>query len=188
MRFRVKILFMFFYLFLIFMTEVCSQNEADSINNTTTYYLFTGLGYKYHFTKVDTYSYDTYEVYKNRYAFSLGIAADFWGGQKHFIGLEIIGFPYVYGDHLMSPQYFSLITSLFYRRNIHILNNIVFFPAAGLTFFSNDPAHMLTMYVDMGISYDLGNYELFIKNSFRISPRMIPNTPWYFIIGCSIKL
>ena len=47
---------------------------------------------------------------------------------------------------------------------------------------------MLTMYVDMGISYDLGNYELFIKNSFRISPRMIPNTPWYFIIGCSIKL
>ncbi len=186
MKAKTKIIIFFLTVLILIKTEVYSQEAVDSLNSTTVY-LSAGLGYKYHFTEIDPYTYSRYEVYRNHYAFSLGVAADFWGGQKHIIGLELIGFPYVYGDHQMGPQHFSLITSFSYRRNIFVSKNILVYPAAGMVLFSNDASHMFTINVELGVGYTFKSYELFVKNIFRISPGMILNAPWFLIFGCSIK-
>ncbi|MEW6655016.1 MAG: hypothetical protein AB1394_16325, partial [Bacteroidota bacterium] len=170
--------FMIFIFLFLFNVKMCPQNLVDSLNKSTTY-LYAGIGYKYHFTKVDPYTYSKNEVYKNHYSFNFGVAVDFWGEQKHMLGLEVIGFPYVYGDHQISPRYFSVITSIFYRRNIFITNNIVINPAAGIVILSNDVAQMLAINFDLGLGYTWENYELFLRNNFRISPGMVLNTPWF---------
>lgn len=188
MKAKTKIIILFLTVLILIKTEVYPQNDVDSLSHTRIY-ISAGLGYKYHFTKIEPYPYSFEEAYKNHYAFIFNIAADFWGGQKHIIGLELLGYPYKYGDGSMSPKYFTLISNFFYRRNIHLSNNITLFPAGGLSFFSNDPVHMLTVYLDIGISYDLGNYEVFLKNSFRFAmPFLFDNAPWILSAGCSIKI
>jgi len=187
MKDKVKIIILFLNVLVLIKTEVYPQNDVDSHNNTTVY-LSAGLGYKYHFTKIDPYTYSTNEVYRIHYAFSLGVAADFWGEQRHIIGLELIGFPFVYGDHQMSPRYSTLISNIFYRRNIFLSKNILVYPTTGLAVFSNDAVQIFAVNVELGVAYTLNNYELFIKNIFRISPGMLLDTPWFLIIGCSVKL
>lgn len=187
MRPKENYYFVLFIFFLLFNVNIHPQNIVDSLNKSTTYF-YAGIGYKYHFTNVDSYTYSKNEVYRSPYSFIVGTALDFWGGQKHMLGFEVIGFPYVYGDHPISPRYFSFIFTIYYRRNIFITNNILINPAAGMVILSNDVAHMLAINLDLGIGYSWNNYELFLKNSFRISPGMMFNTPWFLTIGCAIKI
>lgn len=173
-------------LIVCFMSQTYSQINIDT-TNITTIYLSSGIGYKYHVNKIDAVNQEK-DVYKNHYSFVVDLAVDFWGKKKHILGLEFIGFPHVYGEHSMSPHYFTLLASVFYRRNIFVLNNISFSPAAQFTIFSNDASHLFTISLDLAVTYTLKNYEVFLKNSFRVSPSMLPNTPWIISIGSTLKI
>jgi hypothetical protein len=167
-------------------TEVYAQGDVDSSSHTSIY-LFAGLGYKYHLTQITPYPYSFEQAYTNHLAFNLGVMADAWGGGKHFIGIEVLGFPYKYGDDSMKPKDFTVISNAVYRRKIQIADGISVCPAAGFTIFSNDPVHIGTVYLDIGGSYNLESYELFIKNSFRFAmPFMLDNAPSLVTAGCAI--
>lgn len=157
-------------------------------SSKTTFHISAGVGYKYHIFEFDQWTKESNKVYQYHSSFIIDFAADFWGGQKHFIGIELLGYPYTYGDHQMAPKYFTIISNFFYRRNIAISKRISLFPSIGLAFFSNDANPMFTLYLDAGIKYDLVDYEIFIKNSFRFSPFMLDRTPWISFIGISIKI
>ncbi|MDP4175036.1 MAG: hypothetical protein Q8933_13760 [Bacteroidota bacterium] len=174
-------------LFFLLLTNIYSQsNNKDSTN--TSYYLTAGFGYKYQISHIDPLDYGRkYDVFQSNYHILLGVSADFYGTGKHIMGLELIGFPYVYGDHEMVPHNFSLLSLIYYRRNISVYKNFFVFPAIGVSFFSNDVNSILNLNFDFGLSYKFRNYDLFLKNSFRISPNLLHNTPWFLTAGTSIN-
>ncbi len=158
-----------------------SSDSANSIKTQSTIFLSLGIGLKYNFSELDAYS-RTIDSYKSAPIIFLSCGIDFWGEQKHIIGAEIIGFKHNYYDEASALQF-----ELFYKRNIKLKNGFHFFPQLGFTLFSNDPKLLLTVFADLGLAYNVGLFDLFLKNSFRYSPPLGRYSPWFINFGSIIK-
>ena len=152
---RNSLLIIFISLTIVF--KIYPQSEIN-ISKQSGIYLSACIGYKYHFTRVEPFVYESNEVYKNYKAISLSIACDFYDTDRHIFGVEFIGFPYIYGKHPMSPRYFTITTSVFYRRNIFLYDNILVYPGSSITLFSNDSAHLFALALEFGVSYKFKNH------------------------------
>ncbi len=172
-----------------FSIDILTTNYSQSysvIDNKRTFYLSTGIGYKYHINKPDN---NVDKAYNSSYAFTIDFALDFFGDQKNIFGLEFTGFPYVYGESPIYPKNFSIISNLYYKRNIPLNEKLSFQPSAGFTLFSNDAAQIFVPCLNIGISYGLEKYELFLKHSFRFAfPFMPARAPWLITAGYTLKI
>lgn len=177
----------------LFSAYLCAGNEMHaqiSVENfeQTKIQIFAGAGVKYH-SKTAPYYTSHEQAYRNHLVFNLGISSNLWGGRNNYLGIDIVGYPYQYGDDAMKPKNFTTIYNVTYKRNFWVSKSIALFPAAGISVFSNDVVHMGTVYLDIGGNYDMNGYELYLKNSFRFAvPFVFDNAPCFLTTGCSINL
>ncbi len=141
-----------------------------------------GLGFTYH-TNRNT------DKYKPKIAFTAEVAKDFWGTGKHFVGLEIIGHNDIFGSPPISPKNFSLILSVLYKRNGQLFDKIMVETDIGFGLLSNDIANLLAPFVNIQMKYVLVDFDLFIKNNFRVAfPLLHMNIPWILSAGITFKI
>lgn len=183
---KLKIIAFCFYTF-FFTSNHCAQTMRDSTG--TTFYLSGAIGYKYNLQSYHPMAGYERKVFQSHESFILDAAFTLGENNQDLIGLEITGFPWKYGDESMSPKYFTLIFTPFYGTSFPLKENIKFNAEFGLSLFSNDPSHILSVSVNAGFSRDFGSYEVFIKNNFRLAPPfMLDSPPWIVLIGTSYKL
>jgi len=168
------------------------MNKRITAQETKSFQISAGIGVKYH--RYIPYEKDKYwpeeaDRYLPNFAFTIEGAKDFWASGKHFIGLEIIGYPDTYANSPMYTKDFSLILNIFYKRNIYLTKKIAFEHDIGFGLFSNDLASFLNIFTNFQIKYALTNFDFFIKNNFRWGFLFFgKNLPWVITTGVSIKI
>lgn len=183
---KLKIIAFCFYMF-FFISNYCAQTVRDSTR--TMLYLSGAIGYKYNIQSYQPMAGYERKVFQSHESFILDAAFTLGENNQDLIGLEITGFPGKYADEPMSPRYFTLIFTPFYGTSSQINGNTKFNAEFGLSLFSNDPSHILSISLNTGFSHNFGNYEVFIKNNFRLAPPfMLETPPWIIFFGSSYKL
>ncbi len=167
---------------IIFLMSIRMYAQESQEQKIKIMHIGVGLGFKYH-TDRNT------NKHKPKIAFTAELAKDFWGTGKHFVGLEIIGHDDTYGSSPMSPKDFSLILNILYKRNAQLFDKIMVETDIGFCLFSNDLASFLAPFVNIQMTYVLDDFDLFIKNNFRVAfPLFNMNIPWILSAGITFKI
>ncbi|MCF6298074.1 MAG: hypothetical protein L3J08_08870 [Flavobacteriaceae bacterium] len=163
---------------------VRAQETEGKFQKTKSIQISVGIGAKY-----DINNPNDYENKKPGFAFSFEIAKDFWNTGRHFIGIEMIGYNYIYEHSPIYKKKFLYWINLIYKRQSNIYNNVSFEVDLGFSLLGNDDEpSILGPILNIKIKYVLKNYELFIKNSFRRGFLFYTEKPWILTAGISIKI
>ena len=163
--------------------RVEAQKTVDAEKNNRSFQIGLSGGIKYFIHN----PYDQLNK-KTSFAFTFEVAKDFWNTGKHFIGLEMIGYNYLYEHSPIYSKKFQYAINILYKRQSNIYNNIGFEVNIGLSILSNEEWGMLGPALNIKIKYAITNIDIFIKNSFRWGFLFYNQLPWILTAGISIKI
>lgn len=168
----------------IFLEEGRPKNVIDSISSKD-FLISAGFGIRYQPYNISEY-YNSKKTYSTRPIINLGFGAYLDNRQKNILGIELFAYQYPEPDELLYPNNLSFVIDVFYRINIRIADKLVLYPQIAVSPFSSVKL-IYSGSVSVGLSYDIGKYEIYANNNFRYS-NQYELTPWFFNLGFAIKL
>ncbi len=174
---------------LILLTSVLAhaqniQPKEPPKEKCRTVFINAGLGLRYQPYKIGDYD-KTLKSYSTRLILNLGLGFYLENKQQNILGVEMFAYQYPATQENTYSQNYGYVFDIYYRCNINLNNHLALFPQIAISPFSSIPAPSFS--ISLGASYDVGEYEIFVKNCFRYA-NMAELTPWFFTLGIIIKL
>lgn len=144
------------------------NNQKSNQDKITFLYLSLGIGMKYFPIRPEGVYYKNDPKYKIDYANMLNIGIKLSTAEKHFFITELKYFRspiYSYGVH-----HDVFIITLLYKYRLEILKNIAAASQIGYNIYTNkEKNYFFSNALDIGIEYQIGNVNIFLKNNLNIN-------------------